>query len=75
MVSLILLAGSPETTGSAVIESLKFLSKLLSLAQKGEEETRHLAGLAAQVDSLEHVETGKVGVELYYLYNVCSGPI
>ena len=59
IVSLILLAGSPDTTGAAVIESLKFLSKLLLLAQKGE-ETPHLSGLVAQVDSLGSVEQAKV---------------
>ena len=64
IVSLILLAGFPDTMGTAVIESLKFLSKLLLLAQKGE-ETPHLAGLVAQVDSLGSVEQAKVTARLF----------
>ena len=69
IVSLILLAGSPDTTGAAVIESLRFLSKLLLLAQKGE-ETHHLAGLVSQVDSLGRVEQAKVIIDSIILLRV-----
>ena len=63
VVRLVLLAGSPDTTGTAVIESLKFLSKLLSLSQnKGEQETRHLDGLVAQVNLIGQAELAKVCV-------------
>lgn len=64
IVSLILFAGLPDVTGSAVIESLKFLSKLLSLAHR-REGTHHLAGLIAQVNMLGHAELGKV--HIYYM--------
>lgn len=59
IMSLILLTGSPDTTGTAVIESLEFLSKLLALSQKGE-ETRHLVGLIAQVNTMGHVDRREV---------------
>ena len=66
MVRLVLLAGSPDTTGTAVIESLKFLSKLLSLAQnKGEQENRHLDGLVAQVNLIGQAELAKVKTHHY----------
>ena len=61
VVRLVLLAGSPDTTGTAVIESLKFLSKLLTLAQnKGEQDTRHLEGLVAQVNLIGQPQLAKV---------------
>ena len=60
---LVLLAGSPDITGTAVTESLKFLSKLLSLAQsKPEQDTRHLQGLLAQVNLIGTAELAKVGL-------------
>ena len=59
VVTLILLVGSPDATGVAVVESLKFLSKLLMLAQRGE-QTPCLDGLVAQVNSMGHVEQAKV---------------
>ena len=62
MVKLVLLAGSPDTTSVAVIESLKFLSKLFTLAQNGG-ETRHLDGLIAQVNSLGSSDQTKVSLE------------
>ena len=58
VVTLVLLVASPYTTGTAVIESLRFLSKLLTLAQKGGEH--HLDGLIAQVNLLGHKEVAKV---------------
>ena len=61
VVRLVLLAGSPDTTGTAVIESLRFLSKLLTLAQnKGDQDTRHLDGLVAQINLIGQTELAKV---------------
>ena len=59
LVSLILLAGSPDTSGPAVTEALKFLSHLVSLSQK-RSDAPHLDGILKQVDAFAHVEQSKV---------------
>ena len=68
MVNLAMLAASPHTSGAAVAESLKFLSKALQIAEK--EKSQHITALTGQIATLSKLPSDKVGLELSCIMDV-----
>ena len=54
-----MLAASPTTTGAAIAESLKFLSKCLHLAEKGHMEA-HLVVVVKQMSGISELPTARL---------------